>query len=158
MAISTLNLQSFGLTDPGADKSIMWDDSASALTITGPAGDPYFMARMDGNQTATDNTETVVEFDAEDYDSGGCFNTTNYRFTPNVAGYYYIGARLQLGGTSPSEGSCQLRIDGSKTNGANFYRVDGAGTDAYYASFIRYANGSSTRANEVSVKNGRARS
>ena len=38
MAISTLNLQSFGLTDPGKDQSIMWDDSASALTIAGQLG------------------------------------------------------------------------------------------------------------------------
>ena len=38
MALSTIGIQSFGLTDPGADKNIMWDDSASALTITGMNG------------------------------------------------------------------------------------------------------------------------
>ena len=140
MAKTVITLPSFGLTDPGADKSIMWDDSASALTITGPAGDPYFMARLSGDQTITDNTETVVAFASEDYDSGSCFNTTNYRFTPNVAGYYYIGARLQLGGSSPEEGSCQLR-------------VDGATTDAYYASFVRYANGSSTYFDVLAYQN-----
>ena len=153
MAKTVITLPSFGLTDPGADKSIMWDDSASALTITGPAGDPYFMARLSGDQTITDNTETVVAFASEDYDSGSCFNTTNYRFTPNVAGYYYIGARLQLGGSSPQEGSCQLRIYGNKSNGANFYRVDGATTDAYYASFVRYANGSSTYFDVLAYQN-----
>ena len=35
MAISTLNLKSFGLADPNADKMLMWDDSESALAITG---------------------------------------------------------------------------------------------------------------------------
>ena len=35
MAISTLNLKSFGLADPNADKMLMWDDSASSLAITG---------------------------------------------------------------------------------------------------------------------------
>ena len=36
MAKTVITLTSFGLTDPGADKTIMWDDSASALAITGP--------------------------------------------------------------------------------------------------------------------------
>jgi|TARA_Y100000593_G_scaffold85104_1_gene161690 hypothetical protein len=36
MAKTVITLPSFGLTDPGADKTIMWDDSASALAITGP--------------------------------------------------------------------------------------------------------------------------
>ena len=60
---------------------------------------------------------------------------------------------LQLGGSSPEEGSCQLRIDGNKSNGANFYRVDGATTDAYYASFVRYANGSSTYFDVLAYQN-----
>ena len=115
-------------------------NSRSGLSV----GKPFFMARMSGNQTLTDNAEVLIEFNSEDYDTSTCYNTSTYRFTPNVAGYYYIGARLQLSGSSPSEGSCQLRIDGSKTNGANFYTVDGAATEAYYASMVRYANGSST--------------
>ena len=153
MSKTVITLPSFGLTDPGADKSIMWDDSASALTITGPAGDPYFMARLSGDQTITDNTETGVAFASEDYDSGSCFNTTNYRFTPNVAGYYYIASRLTISGTSPNEGSCQIRIDGNKDNGANWYTVSANSTATYYASFVRYANGSSTYFDVLAYQN-----
>ena len=116
-------------------------------------GKPFFMARMSGNQTVADNSEVLVEFNSEDYDTSSCYNTTTYRFTPNIEGYYYIGARLQLSGSSPSEGSCQLRIDGSKTNGANFYTVDGATVEAYYASMIRYANGSSTYFDVLAYQN-----
>ena len=105
---------------------------------------PYFMVRLSGNQTVTDNTETLVEFDSEDYDSGSCFNTGTYRFTPNVAGHYFIACRLGMAGTSPNEGSVQLRIDGSKTNGSNTYRVTANSTASFYTSFIRYANGSSS--------------
>ena len=124
-------------------------NSRSGLSV----GKPFFMARMSGNQTLTDNAEVLIEFNSEDYDTSTCYNTSTYRFTPDVAGYYYIGARLQLSGSSPSEGSCQLRIDGSKTNGANFYTVDGAATDAYYASMVRYANGSSTYFDVLAYQN-----
>ena len=39
MAISTINLKSFGLADPNADKMLMWDDSESAFAITGTGFD-----------------------------------------------------------------------------------------------------------------------
>ena len=39
MAISTINLKSFGLADPNADKMLMWDDSESAFAITGTGYD-----------------------------------------------------------------------------------------------------------------------
>ena len=65
-------------------------NSRSGLSV----GKPFFMARMSGNQTLTDNAEVLIEFNSEDYDTSTCYNTSTYRFTPDVAGYYYIGARL----------------------------------------------------------------
>tara|TARA_R100001594_G_scaffold65760_1_gene100071 strand:- start:3704 stop:4255 length:552 start_codon:yes stop_codon:yes gene_type:complete len=127
---------------------------ANSGTATGfPDSKPYFMARLSGDQTITDNTETLVTFNSEDYDSGGCFNTGTYRFTPDVAGHYFIASRLTVAGTSPSEGSCQIRIDGNKTNGANWYTVSSNSTATYYASFIRYANGSSTYFDVLAYQN-----
>ena len=111
------------------------------------------MARLSGDQSIADNTETVVTFNSEDYDSGGCFDTTTYRFTPNVEGHYFIASRLTISGTSPNEGSCQIRIDGNKDNGANWYTVSANSTATYYASFVRYANGSSTYFDVLAYQN-----
>jgi hypothetical protein len=46
-------------------------------------------------QTITGSTWTKVELNAETFDTASCFDsTTNYRFTPNVAGYYSLQAAL----------------------------------------------------------------
>ena len=52
---------------------------------------PVFSAKMSSNQSWSDATTVKVQFNAEDFDDDGVFDsTTNYRFTPNVAGKYYI--------------------------------------------------------------------
>ena len=52
---------------------------------------PAFEANLSATQTLTDSTLTKLQIDAEDFDTDGCYdNTTNYRFTPTVAGKYYV--------------------------------------------------------------------
>ena len=135
--------------------TILSSNGTGTFTSNLPLGNgtPYFMARLSGDQSIADNTETVVTFNSEDYDSGGCFDTTTYRFTPNVEGHYFIASRLTISGTSPNEGSCQIRIDGNKDNGANWYTVSANSTATYYASFVRYANGSSTYFDVLAYQN-----
>ena len=42
-----------------------------------------------GSQTTTDATWTKAQFDSENWDVGGYYdNSTNYRYTPLIAGYY----------------------------------------------------------------------
>lgn len=55
-----------------------------------PLGGPVFRAtRATTDQTVTNGVATKVQLNSEDFDIGGCFDsTTNYRFTPNVAGIY----------------------------------------------------------------------
>ena len=47
----------------------------------------------------------------------------------------------------------QIRIDGNKDNGANWYTVSANSTATYYASFVRYANGSSTYFDVLAYQN-----
>ena len=142
------------IQDTGGN-TILSSNGTGTFTSNLPLGNgtPYFMARLSGDQSIADNTETVVTFNSEDYDSGGCFDTTTYRFTPNVEGHYFIASRLTISGTSPNEGSCQIRIDGNKSNGANWYTVSANSTATYYASFVRYANGSSTYFDVLAYQN-----
>jgi len=64
---------------------------ASAAASDGPA----FRAYRSGTQSVTGGVETKVQFNAENFDTDSCFDpTTNYRFTPNKAGYYQVTAVL----------------------------------------------------------------
>lgn len=71
---------------------------ASGVSGNGPA----FAAYQSSAQSAlTASTWTKISLQAEDFDTASCFDsTTNYRFTPNVAGYYQITGSLQINGTT----------------------------------------------------------
>jgi hypothetical protein len=62
--------------------------------ITQPtAGAPAFSAYMSATQTVTSSTTTKLNFNTEIFDTNSNYDsTTNYRFTPTVAGYYQINA------------------------------------------------------------------
>jgi hypothetical protein len=79
----------------------------SGATMTVPNGGlsgqnyPAFEADLSADQTITSGVNTKVTFDAELYDSDGCYDTsTNYRFTPTVAGKYWCYATVRSDGTS----------------------------------------------------------
>jgi len=69
------------------------------------------MERTGGNQTiATDNT-TQIQFNTDVYDSDGITNTSTYRITPTIAGYYYVELRVSfITGTVASNSAVNLYI------------------------------------------------
>ena len=56
---------------------------------------PSFAAVV-STDTSLGTSNTLVPFDAELHDSDDCYTNTsgNYKFTPNVAGKYYIGSNM----------------------------------------------------------------
>jgi hypothetical protein len=59
---------------------------AAAASSSGPA---FRAFRNTSIQSVTGDTFTKVELNAETFDTDSCFDSaTNYRFTPNKAGYY----------------------------------------------------------------------
>ena len=76
--------------------------NTGGMTWETPAGGsnliPSFSAYRNGGQNINDNTATKVAFDAEVYDEGGVYDaSSNFRFTPAVAGKYYIQSSLSIG-------------------------------------------------------------
>ena len=78
--------------------------STNTSTITMPNGAlsgqnyPAFEAYLSADQSVADGVITKAEIDTEVFDTDNCYdNTTNYRFTPNVAGKYFVygGIRMQ---------------------------------------------------------------
>ena len=60
---------------------------------------PAVEAYLSSTQTISDATVTKVSFDSEILDTDSCFDSsTNYRFTPNRSGKYFISANLRGGG------------------------------------------------------------
>ena len=67
---------------------------------------PAFEATVSSNQTLTDNSTSIVEFDTEIFDTDGKYDhSTNYRFTPTVAGKYFVYASIGVS----AEGDAQLQ-------------------------------------------------
>jgi hypothetical protein len=69
---------------------------------TGVAGTgPAFFAFRSSGQSISAGTNTKIQFTSEQFDTASCFDsTTNYRFTPNVAGYYSISVGVAVQNTS----------------------------------------------------------
>ena len=94
---------------------------------------PAFEAYLSSDQTVTSGTITKVEHDTEDFDTDNCYdNTTNYRFTPTVAGKYYVYATVR-GSTSAS--SLDLEMTAIYKNGSSYAenQVDYRNNDAQLA-------------------------
>ena len=62
-----------------------------ALTSQLPVAGPAFSAYMSSDLNVTDGVITKVPCNTKEFDTNSCYdNSTNYRFTPNVAGYYQV--------------------------------------------------------------------
>ena len=72
----------------------------SALTIDSSgflkgAKESLFRAYQSSSQTISNNSTTVIAYDAEDFDPNGWYDTSTYKFTPTIAGYYAVTASLR---------------------------------------------------------------
>jgi len=108
---------------------------------------PSFQAYLSSNQTVTSGTTTKIELNTEDFDTDNAYdNSTNYRFTPQVSGKYFVYATVRgNAGTS----SLDLEMTAIYKNGSSYIenQVDYRGNDALLAgisvSAIIDMNGSS---------------
>jgi len=65
---------------------------ASNVAGNGPAFSAYRASAAD--LILTNATWTKMVLDTESFDTASCFDTSNYRFTPTVSGYYQINASV----------------------------------------------------------------
>ena len=71
-----------------ASSSTFWRGDGTWVAAGG-ANTPAFAATSSTDQTGlSSNTLTKYAFDTEVLDTDSCYDTTNYRFTPGVAGWY----------------------------------------------------------------------
>lgn len=105
------------------DATIVQADLATGIAGTGPA----FSAYLGSNQSPTNATYTKVQINTESFDTASCFDTTLYRFTPNVAGYYQVQAACRISSTVPS-----TYVWAIYKNGSNIAELNVATTPASF--------------------------
>jgi hypothetical protein len=125
-------------------------NTASNLTITVPAvtgtmaiqGAAFSAYRSSSAQTVTSGVVTKVALNAEEFDTANCFDsTTNYRFTPTVAGYYQVNGAIGMSASSISLAIIQIYKNGSEFKRGNDLRTT-LGTDCNpVVSSLIYMNG-----------------
>ena len=136
----TLNLQSGGTTIATINSTGLSMASGKVLAPTGPAFSAYISST---NQVLGSGTWTKIALNAEEFDTNNNFDTTNYRFTPTVAGYYMISAVgwVNSPGTNPSYVTTAIYKNGTAIKQADLYggaNVNGAVT----VTSVIYLNGS----------------
>jgi hypothetical protein len=121
----------------GGSVTINEPATASNFTHTLPAatGDvmvsgnmPAFSAYLSANQTFSTATTTKAQFNTTRFNLNSNFNTSNYRFTPTVAGYYLVNFRGRIR-SSTSNNNTVLYI---YKNGSSYGKLD------YYPNPIEY--------------------
>lgn len=114
----------------------------AAQTGTLNAAGPAFRASLSSQQTGvTSATNTKIQFSTEDFDTNSNYDpTTNYRFTPTVAGYYQVNAMVAISGTGLSGAFCSIYKNGSFYLMSN-YASSAIGTSYATVSGIVYMNG-----------------
>ena len=121
------------------NQTLTLPDQTGTFMVNGPA----FSANTVTAQSFTNSTFTKVQFNVETFDTNSNYDpTTNYRFTPTVAGYYQINANISMGGSAI--GATQVAIyknGGQFISGSGIPNNTNIGGMAMAASVI-YFNGS----------------
>ena len=112
MAITKIQSESLNLSDTYAFTG----------TVTGAGGvnTPAFHAKLSSTQSVSNDAEQKINVNAEDFDTDSCYdNSTNYRFTPTVAGKYWCyGQTTVYGGDVSRISVVQTRL---KKNGSTVF-------------------------------------
>jgi hypothetical protein len=98
---------------PNTNSNFTLNLPAAAGTVMVSGNMPAFSAYLGSNQTPSNATYTKVQINTESFDTASCFDTSTYRFTPNVAGYYQIQAACRISGTSVSTDVWSIYKNGS---------------------------------------------
>lgn len=117
----------------------------ATITVASTAA-PAFYAYLGSQQAISASTVTKITLSSELFDTNSNFDSsTNYRFTPTVAGYYQITANARIIGTSASNKTLILYKNGSQFISSDTYSGS-SGNLSQYMSFslssLIYFNGS----------------
>ena len=95
---------------------------ASGVTQTIAVSTPAFFAKQTSSQSIANDTVVKITNNSEDFDSDGTYdNSSNYRFTPAVAGKYYVFAQVAIDGSTDTDVFAWLYKNGSEFIQSNYF-------------------------------------
>ena len=114
--------------------------SQSKLGVGVAGNGPAFSAYQSSAQTLASATLTKLQFQTEEFDTATCFdNATNYRFTPNVAGYYFFNGSMAIS-SSATIGFVSFYKNGTETKRGS-YNSATDGVNTIEGTALIYCNG-----------------
>ena len=90
--------------------------TVAGSTITAADMGPAFFATLSADTNISDDTATKIQCNTEVFDTDNAYdNSTNYRFTPQTAGKYYVFGYCQVNASTGqlSQFISQIRKNGS---------------------------------------------
>jgi len=90
---------SSGLTQQADNSGVLQLASGTGNLVTVPSvtgtamvsgNMPAFSAYASAGASITGGVASKIAINTEEFDTASCYNTSTYRFTPNVAGYYFV--------------------------------------------------------------------
>jgi hypothetical protein len=123
--MSTLKVSTISPLGTDATKTITIGasgDVAAGVFTNVPAFEAYLSS---SSGTVSNNVATKVQFDTEIYDTDGTYdNSSNYRFTPGVAGKYFIYAQvyMYMGSSNVNVGIIHIYKNGSAYTRRTMYQ------------------------------------
>jgi len=91
------------LTKIESEGLLLSDNFAFTGTVTGASSlTPAFFAKLSGATVISNDAYTKIACNTEVYDTNSMYdNSSNYRFTPTIAGEYYVYGTVYI--TSPTD-------------------------------------------------------
>lgn len=121
-------------------REILTANNDGALT-TQKTLHPAFSATVSTTQSVSNASWTRIDFDDVLFNYGNCYSTSDYKFTPNLAGYYIFSMQISF--------AADIQYAGLYKNGSNIADAPMVGdigdnqTSHSSQTYIAYANGSS---------------
>jgi len=140
--------------------------NSGTATGFGESNTPLFRAYIGGSdQTISNNTWTKVGYNTETFDPSGVYDhSSNYRFTPGVAGYFSINAQLTSADTADwnkfmlriyKNGSAfaGMQIRHTYADSITISTMDLSDDDDYYEIFCYQNSGSNKDVRNIDMDN-----
>jgi hypothetical protein len=128
----------------GSSGQVLSTDGSGALSFVDrmTAAGPAFRAYPNANTAFTSNTLTKISFQVEEFDTNSCYDTSNSRFTPTVAGYYQVSGTVRADIAGQTALHIYIAKNGSSYASGDFMNATTSARSSHISALVP-VNGSS---------------
>ena len=106
-----------------SNQTVNIPDATGTIMVSG--NQQGFSAYLSANQSITANTFTKAQFNTTEFNLGSAYDaTTNYRFTPTVAGYYQVNLTIYTSGTGSTGANAYIYKNGASFKSGQIFAAN----------------------------------